>query len=75
MRTRFPGGLAAAAVLALIGLALTSSASARTSHWRSAHWRPTTVRTHQARPGMGPAHWFGRGRYGWSGKGARQART
>ena len=70
MRTRFLGGLAAAAVLALIGLASTSSASGSTSRWRSAHSRPTTVRTHQARPGMGPAHWYGRGRYGWFGKGA-----
>ena len=70
MRTRFLGGLAAAAVLALIGLASTSSASASTSRWRAAHWRPTTVRTHQARPGMGPAHWYGRGHYGWFGKGA-----
>jgi hypothetical protein len=60
-------GLAAVAALALIALASTSSASAGTSHWRTA-----SARTHLARAGMGPAHWYGRGHYGWFGKGAPQ---
>ena len=59
------GGLAAAAALALIVFAPTASASSYQPHWKSAK-----ARTHSTRLGMGPAHWFGRGRYGWFGKGA-----
>jgi hypothetical protein len=59
-------GLAAAAVLTLVAVALTSSASAGL-----AKERPVTVSprsTHSARPGQGPAHWYGRGGFGSWGK-------
>ena len=57
-------GLAAAAVLAFIVVAPTASASAGTPHERL-----VTASKDLARPGMGPAHWFGRhGRYGTWGK-------
>ncbi|HKD95387.1 MAG TPA: Ig-like domain-containing protein [Gaiellaceae bacterium] len=48
-------GLAALAVLALIVVALTSSASAGTPHERL-----ITASKTLAHPGMGPAHWYGR---------------
>ena len=36
-----------------------------------AHW----FAPHAARPGMGAAHWYGRGRYGWWGKVPRRSHT
>jgi hypothetical protein len=63
-------GLAAVAVLALIVVALTSSASAGTLHERL-----ITTSKSLARPGMGAAHWYGRrGRFGTWGKAVRPHR-
>jgi hypothetical protein len=58
-------GLATAAALTLIVLAPTASASTGLSHGR-----PVTVPRHRplAHLGLGPAHWFGRGHYGWFGR-------
>lgn len=57
-------GLAAAAALALIVFASTASASTGLTYGRSltasTHHPPTHL-------GMGAAHWFGRGHYGWFG--------
>ena len=83
-------GMAAAAALALIMLASTSSATAGRPHSkpvtvpRLAHlfgphgafgnWgKPRVAR--RSRPGLGAAHWYGRGHYGWWGKIARRPRT
>jgi hypothetical protein len=64
-------GLAVAAALVVLALALMSSASAALPGSKKP-WNAASVLApaHFARPGMGPAHWFGRGRYGWFGKGA-----
>lgn len=56
-------GLAAVAALALIVVAPTSSASAGIPHERL-----ITASRNLARPGLGPAHWFGHGHYGTWGK-------
>ena len=57
-------GLAAVAALALIVFASTASASTGLSHGR-----PAAASKHRvALAHMGPAHWFGRGHYGWFGR-------
>lgn len=65
-------GVAALAALALVVVAPTASASAGVRHERL-----VTASGHLARPGMGPAHWFGHGRYGTWGKAVvrRKVRT
>jgi hypothetical protein len=57
-------GLAVLAALALIVLASTSSASAGTGSSQ----KSASGRIHRAHPGMGPAHWYGRGHYGTFGR-------
>jgi hypothetical protein len=63
MRVNAIRGLAALAAFALILLAPTASASTGLPQGSAAGSRHHPV----AHLGMGPAHWFGRGHYGWFG--------
>jgi hypothetical protein len=85
MRLGFASRAAVVAAVTVVVLALSSGASAAVRGHHPARKRvtvsnPVKVSNLAAsfdfrRPGMGAAHWFGRGRYGWWGKVAARPQT